>query len=377
MSPIWKTTPVITAGLLVLLAGGTLLYRSLFPGTGPVPAGISPPQQIPANTSHPAAAEAPARVTAKSTTELLRQYGGIPLIDAHNHDAESYTSKLDTWSRLGVDRIVLFGDVSEPSAVRTDEMAWNAYQQAPQTVIPFSSGIHLLEESGLKMARANLEKGFFGLGELAAASTRSPVLAKVAWKTKDPMDGILPRLYELCAEYQAPLLLHIDPPNGPAGQKLEEALEAYPKTTFIFAHANAFNSPENLRKLLERHPNLYMDFFAGFTALNPESSHTLADFVPVMREYPDRFMLSTDSGFGLPGGEEAAIESMYRLLDALDDPGLQEKIAHRNLETLIHRQPATATQREAIAKHNASTGHRHDAAVLTKAEAGLILAGKE
>jgi predicted TIM-barrel fold metal-dependent hydrolase len=227
------------------------------------------------------------------------------------------------------------------------------------------------------MAKANLEKGYFGIGEIAAASTFSPVLSKVEWKTQNPMDGILPQLYELAAKYKVPFLLHIDPPNGAPIAKLEEALDKYPDTTIIFGHGNAYNSPENLDALLQKHPNLYVDFFAGFTAFNPESSNKLEDFVPVMKKFPDKFMLSTDAGYGLPGGETQAIEGMYRLIDALGDRKLAQKIAHDNLYGLISRQPATRTQVDRIKKSDSQTGKTRNYKNLSKVEAGLILSGKE
>ncbi|SFL57364.1 Amidohydrolase [Paenibacillus sp. 1_12] len=241
------------------------------------------------------------RAANKSFEDLVKEYGDIPLFDAHNHDASDYKYKgmKNIWEKTAVSRIVLFGDVSEPSAVRTDDIAWEAYRDRPDVIIPFFSGINLLEASGVDTARSMLEKGYFGIGEIAAASTNSPVLSKVAWKTKNPMDGVLPQIYELCAEYKVPVLLHIDPPNGLVLEKFKEALKLYPNTTFIFAHANAFNSPSNIRELIMTYPNVYADFFAGFTAFNPESSNKLKDFVPVMKDFPDRFMLSTDSGFGL------------------------------------------------------------------------------
>jgi len=53
------------------------------------------------------------------------------------------------------------------------------------------------------------------------------------------MDGYFPEIYELCAEYGKPILLHIDPPNGFPVEKLKEAATEYPNTNFILGHANA------------------------------------------------------------------------------------------------------------------------------------------
>lgn len=313
----------------------------------------------------------------KELQELVTLYKEMPVADAHNHNAAGsrYQYMEGIWEGSGIDRVVLFGAVSEPAAVGTDEIAWEAYQENPERYIPFFAGVNLHDESELAKVKENLEKGYFGIGEIAAATTYSEGLKGAIWKTTDPMDGILTQMYELCAQYKAPLLLHIDPPNGGVIDKLEEAATAYPNTTFIFAHANAYNSPENVEALLEKHPNIYMDFFAGFTAFNPESANRLEDYVPLMKKYPERFLLSTDSGYGLKN-EAEALRAMYLMIDLLGDTAETRMIAYGNLDALISAQPATATQLAAIAKlnENEKEGTTHKLEGLSKLEAGKILA---
>lgn len=305
---------------------------------------------------------------------LVEKYGDLGLTDVHNHDASGFQwNRTAKWERNRVARVVLFGDVSEPSAVRTDKAAWSAYRKDPDRIVPYFSGFDLHDESSLEVVRAKLEQGYFGLGEIVAASTNSPVVSRVEWKGFDPMDGYLPQIYELCAQYKAPILLHIDPLAGTPLAKLEEALDAYPDTIIIVGHINAFNSPDNVEALMEKHPNLYGDFFAGFTDLNSASGYSLADYVPVIKKFSDRFLLSTDSGYGLPS-EEAAIESMYRMLDLLsDDPAIMKRVAHDNYDAILQAAPATKTQLEAIKKLSFPDGNNPDITRLSKLEAGKIL----
>lgn len=321
----------------------------------------------------------PTDIQETSMTELealVEKYGDLGLTDVHNHGASGFQlNRTAKWERNRVARVVLFGDVSEPSAVLTDMNAWRAYRKDPERIVPYFSGFDLHDESSLDVVRDHLEKGYFGLGEIVAASTSSPVVSKVAWKGFDPMDGYLPQIYELCAEYKAPILLHIDPLSGEPLAKLEEALDAYPDTIIILGHINAFNSPDNVEALMEKHPNLYGDFFAGFTDLDSASGYSLVDYVPVIKKFSDRFLLSTDSGYGLPS-EEAAIESMYRMLDLLsDDPAIMKRVAHDNYDAIIQAQPATKTQLEAIKKLSFTDGQKPDLTRLTKLEAGKILVG--
>ncbi len=308
-------------------------------------------------------------------TQLVNTYGHLGLIDAHNHDAsgKQFQRMEDVWTKYKVRNVIIFGDVSEHSAILTDSYSWYAYQSNPDFYIPYFSGFDLHDPGSLDVVKDNLEKGYFGLGEIAAASTHSPVLSNVEWKANDPMDGYLPQIYDLIAKYKAPILLHIDPPSGEPVAKLEQALSQHPDTTFIFAHINAYNTPEEVDRLMAKYPNLYADFFAGFSVYNPEGGLHPEIFIPVIKKYPDRFMLSTDSGYGLDGGEEKAIEGMYRMLYLLDDPQIAQMIARDNLMNLIQRQPATETQLRAIVELEKSTGKSYGDS-LSKLEAGEILA---
>ncbi|AIQ35502.1 metal-dependent hydrolase [Paenibacillus sp. FSL R5-0345] len=363
------------AGILIILAGVFIIYFSKENEIKTVTVNENAAQTTEiteASTNEPSIIPDDDKV---AITDLSAKYKELGLIDAHNHDASAlkYLGMLRTWKDKGVQQVVMFGDVSEPSAILTDKFAWKAYQKYPNIIIPYFSGFDLHDPESLTVVRNNLEMGFFGLGEVVGASTMSPVVSKVAWKANDPMDGYLPQIYDIIAEYKAPILLHIDPPNGVAVAKLEQALEEHPKTIIIFGHINAYNTPEEIDRLLSKHPNLYADFFAGFSVYNVEGGNNPEQFIPVMKKFPDRFMLSTDSGYGI-GSEKTAIDAMYQMLDLLDDPGLARKIAHDNLDAVIKAQPATDTQLELIRKLKQETGTIYHVENLSKAEAGQILA---
>ncbi len=268
-----------------------------------------------------------------SKPEIVQRYN-LQITDIHNHDAEfnKYYNTLSIWEKYNVTRIVLFGAISEPAAIQSDINLWKAYKQFPDLVIPFFSGFDIHDISCLDTIRNKFERGYYGIGEFVAASTNSPIASLLPWKGNHPMDGYFPQVYELCAEYKAPILLHIDPPYGTPITKLKQALNSYPNTTFIFAHANAFNSPSNIESLLRDHTNLYIDFFPGFTAYNPASTNTLADFVPVIEQYSNRFLLSSDSAYDI--NYDDAYMAMYELFEFLETSTIH-KIAHENFEEII------------------------------------------
>lgn len=280
------------------------------------------------------------RNTRDSSMKLSELYQDITLIDIHNHAAENPNAVYE-WTQNGVDRVVLFGNVSEPSAQRTDQLAWEHYRKDVSHVYPSFAGFPIYEEEGLSIVKEKLEQGYLNIGEIVAASSNSPVVSQVQWKSEHPNDGYLPQIYEMAANYHVPVLLHIDPSSGPPISHLEIALKEHPDTTIIFGHANAYNTPDNIKYLLDEHPNLFIDFFPGFTAYSPGSNLTLKDFVTLIEQYPDRFMLSTDSGFGLAPGQ--ATDALYEIIDLLSAETAQ-KVAYLNYERMIELQPPTDTQ---------------------------------
>jgi len=269
----------------------------------------------------------------------IRKYQDYTLVDIHNHDAYPfrYIKLLFTMQKYGIDKTVLFGSISEPSAQFSDKVALKAARYFPNRFIPFSAGVNIHNTVCLDYLDEQFAQGSMGVGEIVAASQFSPIASTLAWKGEHPMDDYFPQVYRLCGEAKRPVLLHIDPLGGMPLVKLEEALYAYPETIFILAHGNAFNTPELLESLLEQHSNLYIDFYAGFTAFNPESSYKLEDFVPLMEQYPHRFMLSSDSACDL--NYDQAYSAYYLLLDQLQ-PETARKVAGENFLEIMKKAAA-------------------------------------
>jgi len=294
------------------------------------------------------------RESRRADAYLTDVYEPLTVIDIHNHDA-STSDPAGWWGAQGMDRLVLFGDVSEPSAQITDAMAWEHYRANPERIYPSFAGFPIYDEEGPRIVERNLEQGYLAIGEVVAASTASPIVSQVEWKAQHPNDGYLPDIYELAAAYKVPILLHIDPPNGMPIAYFVRALREHPDTIFIFAHANVFNPPSHIEGMIKEFPNLYIDFFPGFTAYDPGSGNKLEDFVPLIENYPDRFFLSTDGGYGI--GKTRAAYAIFETLDLLS-PETAVKVAYQNYERLIEQQPPTATQISKIKELTAQLNER-------------------
>lgn len=264
----------------------------------------------------------------------IAKYNDIHIVDVHNHDASAYRyiPLLRRMKRYGIDQVVLFGSISEPAAKKTDRMALAASRLFPRRFIPFSAAVNIHRSECLDYLEAEFAKGSMGVGEVVGASQYSPVASGLAWKGEHPMSEYFPEVYSLSGEYKRPVLLHIDPLRGVPLLKLREALWSFPDTTFILAHGNAFNSPELLETLLKQFPNIYIDFYPGFTAFNSGSGYNLEDFVPLIEAYPNRFMLSSDSAFDL--NYHQAYSAFYLLLELLQ-PETAHAVAGENFLRII------------------------------------------
>jgi predicted TIM-barrel fold metal-dependent hydrolase len=219
---------------------------------------------------------------------------------------------------------------------RTALWHWNA-AAVPGRILLFFTGFDVNNKDSLQYVKEQFEKGFLGIGEyVGACYARESAAYNAGWKPEHPMDGYFPEVYELYAQYDAPILLHIDPPfpDFISIIKFEEALAKHPDTTFIYAHANAFNTPDNLERLLEKYPNLYIDFFAGFNVYNEQANLPLDAYIPLIEKYHTKFLVSTDSGYGMKYYQ--AYEAIYELLDKVNEQ-TREVIAYKNFECLMEQ----------------------------------------
>jgi hypothetical protein len=326
----------------------------------------------PAQQPSPPAKQEPAPAPPATATPLWEKYADLKLVDVHNHDASrSWKGSVSTWTKYHVDRIALMGNVSEPAAIDTDKVAWQAYAEQPERFYPIFSGFDLHDASSLEVVRANLEQGYYGLGEIIVASTKSPITSGLKWKGLDAMDGYLPQIYKLIATYKAPILIHIDPTTDAQIAKLEEALDASPETVIIWGHANAGAvTPATLDRLLAKHPNLYIDFLAIVADQMPERSGSLADYAKVITAHKERFLLGSDSGAG--DSLSAAYESCYKLLDLLDRE-TAKLVASGNYTRLIEAQPATKSQVAKLQELAKQKGQQIDLTNLNKRKANELI----
>lgn len=228
-------------------------------------------------------------------------------------------------------------------------------------------------ESDRREFRARAEKllaqGAVVLGEVAAHHLSLKIMgSNHPYEATPPDHPLLLLLADIAAENDVPMDLHLDlvpedmalpprpnfnPGSNPAQLKenmaaFERLLDHNPKAKIIWAHAGSdqlMTRTVGLQAdLLAAHPNLYMSLRIGPGLPNPAVALTPAMtlkpiWVGLLKRYPDRFVLGSDSFHEGDGGRRRGpnVDQLSRYREMLSQlpPELAEAIGHLNAERLF------------------------------------------
>jgi len=195
-----------------------------------------------------------------------------------------------------------------------------------------------------------LSLGAVGFGEMTAEHFAGTTPYQYA-----PADHpLFLMLADIAAQHGVPINLHMEavpqtmslpvafksPPNAaqlhaniPAFERL---LEHNPRAKMIWAHAGSdgtgFRTPELCRRLLQRHPNLYMEIKldpANVGQNFPMTGNRIKpDWFKLLQDFPDRFIIGSDQHYPEPKGPQRwqAVVTLFNQLP-LD---LRNKIGTEN-----------------------------------------------
>jgi predicted TIM-barrel fold metal-dependent hydrolase len=162
-------------------------------------------------------------------------------------------------------------------------------------------------------------------------------------------------LADIAAEHDVPIDLHMEalpqdipsppdlkPPNPPTLHgniaAFERLLAHNPRTKLIWAHAGSdnvgFRTPELMRGMMQRHPNLYMEikYDPGFPGKDPPiaDGKLKPEWLKLYQDFPDRFLIGSDQHFDPPAIVPLARAQQNALLLDQLPAGLRQKIAAGN-----------------------------------------------
>ncbi|HZR06952.1 MAG TPA: hypothetical protein VFA79_00120 [Myxococcales bacterium] len=207
-------------------------------------------------------------------------------------------------------------------------------------------------------AEALLRAGAAGFGEITAEHFAGGTPYQAA-----PADHpLLLLLADVAARRGVPIDLHMEavpaamplparfksPPNAP---QLRENISGFERllahdrgAKIIWAHAGAdgtgFRTPELCRRLLEAHPNLYMELKVDpqNPGLNPlvQDGAVRPEWLRLFGEFPDRFIIGSDQHYPEPPQGEQRWQAAVLLLNQLPEP-VRRSIGRENVLHIYSR----------------------------------------
>lgn len=208
-----------------------------------------------------------------------------------------------------------------------------------------------------------LREGAVGFGELAAEH----LPGATPYQSAPPDHPLFLLLADIAAEHGVPIDLHMEavsratpPPTGdgsppfparltPNLDSFEQLLAHNPRARIIWAHAGWDNTGVRTaalcRRLLQAHPNLYMDVKVDPARLgrNPplERGARAAidpEWLRLFTDFPDRFVVGTDQHYPEPATRPQRWQAIVELLEQLP-PDVRRRIGTENAARLV---PAAA-----------------------------------
>lgn len=224
---------------------------------------------------------------------------------------------------------------------------------------PFLSGFNPVDKNADAHIQRmlDLDPGLWqGIGEVF--TRHDDLTALTSGDTPRANNEAMTRVYHLAAERDLPVMIHSNitskrEKNPLYLAEIEEPLRNHPHTRFIWAHAGTsmeihrhqvrmgFILP-TLQRLLGEYPNLYVDL--SWSVLQPylldEQGRPDAQWVALVKQYPDRFMLGSDvvGRFNKLG---ELLHSFKPFLDALPEE-VARKVARDNFLAVLPAQAREA-----------------------------------
>jgi len=203
----------------------------------------------------------------------------------------------------------------------------------------------------------DLDPGLWqGIGEVF--TRHDDLTALTSGDTPRANNEAMTRVYHLAAEHDLPVMIHSNitskrEKNPLYLAEIEEPLRNHPHTRFIWAHAGTsmeihrhqvrmdFILP-TLQRLLGDYPNLYVDL--SWSVLTPylldEQGKPDAQWVALVKRYPQRFMLGSDV-VGRFGSLGELMHGFKPFLDALP-ADVARKVARDNFLSVLPAQAREA-----------------------------------
>jgi predicted TIM-barrel fold metal-dependent hydrolase len=200
-----------------------------------------------------------------------------------------------------------------------------------------------------------LREGVSGFGELSTEHLSLPQSPVKDYEYAPADHPLMLLLADIAAEHNVPIDLHMEAvpkdmpmpaeytaPNPPQLHAniapFERLLSHNPHAKIVWAHAGSDNigyrTPELSRRLLQAHPNLYMEikYDPNFPGKDPPivDGKLRAEWLKLFSDFPDRFIIGSDQHYDPPATVPLARGQQNALLTDQLPPDLKRKIGMEN-----------------------------------------------
>jgi hypothetical protein len=227
----------------------------------------------------------PARVAAVaglvlSPGVLAQAAPALPIFDAHLHYSH------DAWDRLPPkEAVALLRQAGLKYAMvssSSDEGTQKLYAEAPDLVLPSLRPYRSRGEIGTWIHDASVIPHL----ESRLRQYRYVAIGEYHVFGADADLPVMRRVVELAREHRLYLHSHSD------ADAIERQFRQDPNARILWAHAG-FDSPERVREMLRKHPNLWADL--AFRSDHATAGKVDPGWRAAFMEFPDRFMVGTDT----------------------------------------------------------------------------------
>jgi len=228
-----------------------------------------------------------------------------------------------------------------------------------------------LEKTFKARAEEILRQGASGFGEMTAEHFATG--PGTYYEYAPPDHPLFLLLADISAEHGGvPIDLHMEaapqaiplpaglksPPNPPQLHAniaaFERLLAHNPRAKIVWAHAGwdntGYRTPELCRRLLQAHPNLYMEIKVDPVEVGKNSPLTNGgngkikpEWLQLFRDFPDRFVIGSDQHYPQPPKGPQRWQSAVLLLNQLP-PDLQRRIGRENAMRIYHLSGAASAK---------------------------------
>lgn len=334
-------------------------------------------------------------------TSMLGLFISMPapagdMVDTHMHFqlaptrdlAGSLRTALATMDRHGISRALLMPPPLVSATARTyydiDDIAFVTRQYPSRFALLGGARLNIMihetpaasvdaaaKAKFQSLADAVIAAGGVGFGEIAIHHVSIPAMGtQHAYESVTADHPLLLQLADIAAQRDVPIDLHFDlvpetiplpdelksNPLNPA--TLEANTEAFkrflghnPQAKIIWSHVGfeplLNRHPGRVAALLDAFPNLYMSFRLNrrspkaAAAIDPEGK-LKPQWLDLIKRYPERFMLGSDSFYDRDGisrgSSEEGLSNLRLLVDSLPEPA-KSAVASGNAAKLYHLAP--------------------------------------